>query len=180
MTAVRQTESHPGDATGSWTPAAAKDRISSTLFLAALIHGVVILGVTFGGPDGAFQPVTSLDVVLLLDTTAQQTAPDDATALAQQNLDGAGNVEQTATLTTAAAGSTEPLPPGPDQSGEVRPERPGADAPDALIVTTAPGNRAPEQRDAGTQAQVAAQRTALQGAITSVEVIDEAAAETRS
>ena len=179
MTAVRQTESHPGDATGSWTPAAAKDRISSTLFLAALIHGVVILGVTFGRPDGAFQPVTSLDVVLLLDTTAQQTAPDDATALAQQNLDGAGNVEQTATLTTAAAGSTEPLPPGPDQSGEVRPERPGADAPDALIVTTAPGNRAPEQRDAGTQAQVAAQRTALQGAITNVEVIDEAAAETR-
>lgn len=179
MATGRQSEASAGTAPGSWTNRAARDRFSSTLFLAALIHGILILGVTFGTSDGGFKPVTSLDVVLLLDTATQQPAPDDAQALAQQNLDGAGNVENAATLMTAAAGAVEPLPPGPDRAGELQPERPGERAPDPLILTTAPGSAAPRQTEQGTPAaQLAVQRTALPGATAMVEVIDEAATET--
>lgn len=180
MATGRQRDVHPHEATGAWTMAAAKDRFSSTLFLAALIHGVVILGVTFGSIDSGFQPVTSLDVVLLLDTAAQQPAPEDARALAQRNLDGAGNVEDTATLTTAARGAVEPLPPGPDQPGADRPEQPGRRTPDALVMTTAPGNTVQEREDPGEiEVRPARQRTALPGAASMVEVVDEAATETR-
>lgn len=179
MATGRQTEANPGSAPGSWTHAAARDRFSSTLFLAALIHGIIILGVTFGAADRGSQPVTTLDVVLVLDTAAEQLPPDDAQALAQQNLDGAGNVEDAAALMTAAAGSLEPLPPGPDQPGEARPERLGERAPDALLLTTAPGSAAPDQLDRGTPAaQLATQRTALPGATTTVEVVDEASTQT--
>lgn len=180
MATGRQTEAHPGKAPGSWTTAAARDRFSSTLFLAALIHGIVILGVTFGSVDSGFRPVTSLDVVLVLDTAAQQSPPEDAQALAQRSLDGAGNVEDAATLSTAAAGSMEPLPPGPEQRGEPLPTHPGRQAPSALVLTTAPGSAIPRPEDQGQPAvQVAMQRTALPGVTTPVEVIDEAAAETR-
>ena len=180
MLAGEQTKTgRPGSAPGAWTLAAAKDRFSSTLFLAALIHGVVILGVTFGTPDGGFQPVTSLDVVLVLDTARQAEAPDDARALAQQNLDGAGNVADTPALTTAARGAVEPLPPGPERGGEARPTTPGHRAADALVVTTAPGNAAPPQEDRGEPAvRPASQRTAVPGAATMVEVIDAPARET--
>jgi hypothetical protein len=54
---------------------AARDRISSTLFLAALLHGIVILGVTFGTGGIDFEPATSLDVVLVLDTQTAEQAP---------------------------------------------------------------------------------------------------------
>ncbi len=180
MATGRQTEAHPGKAPGVWTTAAARDRFSSTLFLAALIHGIVILGVTFGSADSGFRPVTSLDVVLVLDTAAQPLPPADAQALAQRSLDGAGNVEDAATLSTAAAGSLEPSPPGPDQAGEPQPTLPGRQAPDALVLTTAPGSAAPRPDDQGQPAvQATVQRTALPGVATPVEVIDEAATETR-
>lgn len=180
MATGRHTEAHPGETPGTWTTAAARDRFSSTLFLAALIHGIVILGVTFGSIDSGFRPVTSLDVVLVLDTAEQQTPPDNAQAIAQRSLDGAGNVEDAATLSTAARGSTEPLPAGPDQAGELLPTRPGRQAPDALVLTTAPGSAAPRREEQGLPAARAAmQRVALPGAATAVEVIDEAAEETR-
>jgi protein TonB len=74
----------------------------------------------------------------------------------------------------------EPLPPGPAQAGQALPTRPGRQAPNALVLTTAPGSVAPRPEDQGQPAaQAAMQRTALPGVATAVEVIDEAAAETR-
>jgi protein TonB len=166
-----------GEAPGAWTSGAARDRISSTLFLAALFHGIVILGVSFG-TNPAFAPATSLDVVLLLDTAEQQPAPEDAYALAQQNLDGAGNVDDAA-LSTAAAGTSEALPPGPDSPGERRPQTPGERA-QSLVLTTAPGSAARQPVDPGQgPSRPAAQRTAMPGIASMVEVVDEAATETR-
>ncbi len=80
-----------------WSPESARDRLSSTLFLAALLHGVVIMGVTFTGEDDTDEqpPPNSLEVVMLTRDYERSRAPDDAQLLAQQNLIGQGNVSDT-------------------------------------------------------------------------------------
>lgn len=67
------------------------DRLGSTLFLAALVHGVIILGVTF--TVGSFddqQAVPSLNVTLVIDTERDELAADTAEVLANRNQTGAG------------------------------------------------------------------------------------------
>ena len=49
-----------------WSPEAARNRLSSTLFLAALFHGILILGVTFTADSPRRDPpATTLDVVIV-------------------------------------------------------------------------------------------------------------------
>jgi len=72
------------------------DRLSSTIFLAALAHGVVILGVTFTSttlPDTDALP--SLNVTLLLDTHDPVSPPQQPSELlANTNRIGGGRVEE--------------------------------------------------------------------------------------
>ena len=68
-----------------------KDRLASTLFVAALFHGVVILGVTFtAGPLGEIDAIPTLKVTLLADYNVTDVAREDADYLAQRNQRGAG------------------------------------------------------------------------------------------
>ena len=56
-----------------------KDRFASTLFVAALFHGVVILGVTFtAGPLGETDAIPTLKVTLLADQNVTDVAREDA------------------------------------------------------------------------------------------------------
>jgi protein TonB len=67
------------------------ERLGSTLFLAALIHGIVILGVTFtAGSIGDGGAIPSLNVTLVLDTEPEQLAVDTADFLANRDQLGAG------------------------------------------------------------------------------------------
>lgn len=67
------------------------DRLSSTLFVAALAHGIVILGVTFtAGPLGEMDAIPTLKVTLLADSDVTDIARDDADYLAQRDQRGAG------------------------------------------------------------------------------------------
>ncbi|MBL8224616.1 MAG: TonB family protein [Chromatiales bacterium] len=101
----------PGQATATappsvplpWSASAARDRLSSTAFVAALLHGILILGVSFTAAD-AFRdrpPDSSLEVVLVLTPEADREPPESAVLLAQQNLAGAGNAPAEAPLETA-------------------------------------------------------------------------------
>lgn len=80
------------------------ERLGSTLFLAALVHGVIILGVTFTAgsidDDGA---IPSLNVTLVLDTEPEELAVDTADFLANRDQRGAGQaakgLKPTSTLT---------------------------------------------------------------------------------
>ncbi len=55
------------------------ERLGSTLFLAALVHGVVILGVTFTAtPLNDEVAAPSLNVTLVLDTEREELAADTA------------------------------------------------------------------------------------------------------
>ena len=70
------------------------DRFTTTLFLAALFHGIVILGVTFALPSGDDRPTPTLEVLLL---TGEDTRAEDNTQaqyLAQRSQQGSGTTEE--------------------------------------------------------------------------------------
>ena len=74
------------------------DRLGLTLFLAAAIHGVVILGVSFQSELEQLRSPPSLDVILVQSRTEQ--APEEADYLAQANQDGGGSSEDRVRPTT--------------------------------------------------------------------------------
>jgi len=91
---------------GAAEPAAriSADRLGSTLFLAGLAHGVVILGITFSTPRAPeTSSLPSLNVTLVVDTTELDSPPPDTEWLAQADQEGGGaprdGLRPTTTLT---------------------------------------------------------------------------------
>lgn len=85
---------------------AVPDRLPAMLFLAALFHGILIIGVTFN-PELAnpFADAISLDVTIVADADQQIDRPKEAAYLAQASQQGGGNttdqVRPTAPLQSA-------------------------------------------------------------------------------
>ncbi|HET8696472.1 MAG TPA: TonB family protein [Gammaproteobacteria bacterium] len=85
------------------------DRLGSTLFLAALVHGVIILGVTFTVASiDDDRPLPSLNVTLLVDGDRDEATPEDADYIANRNSRGAGRAAEGLRPTTTLS-STQPL-----------------------------------------------------------------------
>jgi protein TonB len=98
------------------------ERLGSTLFLAALLHGVVILGVTFtAGSLGDGSTLPSLNVTLVVDTGEEELAADTAQLLANRNQRGVGEAAD-GLRPTSVLSSDDPA----SQVGDPR----GADATD--------------------------------------------------
>jgi protein TonB len=114
-----------------WSASAARDRLSSTTFVAALLHGILILGLGFGAADALRNkaPDSSLEVVLLLTPAAEQAPPADAVLLAQQNLAGAGNAPPDATLETTLGADLPAAAFGPLRAGAPAEIRSGQEVP---------------------------------------------------
>jgi len=73
-------------------PSSIGDRLGSTLFVAALVHGIVILGVTFsGGSADTTDDKPALRVALVTPSGRVTEAPDDAEFIANQNQRGGGD-----------------------------------------------------------------------------------------
>ena len=71
------------------------DRLPAMLFLAALIHGILIIGITFN-PElaGQFANTISLEVTIVADADQQIDRPDEAAYLAQASQQGRGNTTE--------------------------------------------------------------------------------------
>lgn len=68
------------------------DRLPPMLFLAALVHGILIIGITFNAMIGDdFAEAISLEVTILADPDLTNATPDDAAYLAQASQEGGGN-----------------------------------------------------------------------------------------
>src|SRR5271165_2316278 len=68
------------------------DRMLTTCFVAALIHAIVILGVTFSGPNGdSGADEAALEVVLVNDEAPRVAKNPNAKYLAQRTQLGSGN-----------------------------------------------------------------------------------------
>ena len=71
------------------------DRLPPMLFLAALIHGILIIGITFNAVIGDyFSEAVSLEVTIVADPESNFDRLDDAMYLAQASQEGSGNTEQ--------------------------------------------------------------------------------------
>ncbi len=109
------------------------ERIGSTLFVAALIHGVIILGVTFTAvPRGDDGVLPSLNVTLVLDTEREELAADTADFLANRDQRGAGQAARglrpTSTLSADQPVTQAGDPLGADATdGTPRDEAPSAE-----------------------------------------------------
>jgi protein TonB len=70
------------------------DRLTTTLFLAALFHGIVILGITFAAPRSDNSPTPTLEVLLLTSNDTKAADNADAQYLAQRNQQGSGTTDE--------------------------------------------------------------------------------------
>ena len=81
-----------------------RDRLLMTLFLAALLHGIVILGITFGANARPSDPAPGLEVLLVSDEVPTADHNPKATYLAQRTQLGSGNTrDQVAPRNRASA-----------------------------------------------------------------------------
>lgn len=73
----------------------APDRLPPMLFLAALVHGILIIGVTFNAVLGdEFRDAISLEVTIVADPDPNAQEPERAEYLAQASQEGAGNTQE--------------------------------------------------------------------------------------
>ncbi|MEE9552498.1 MAG: TonB family protein [Gammaproteobacteria bacterium] len=86
------------------------DRFGLTLCLAILVHGIIILGVTFA-PEDIIQPrYETMEIILV---QQESKPPEEAQFLAQANLEGGGDIEE-------ALSPATPLPaPFPEQEPDI-------------------------------------------------------------
>lgn len=71
------------------------DRLPAMLFLAALIHGILIIGVTFNAAiTDDWANAISLEVTIVADPDQQIDRPDEAAYLAQASQEGGGNTQE--------------------------------------------------------------------------------------
>lgn len=69
------------------------DRLPAMLFLAALVHGILIIGVTFNAAiTDQFADAISLEVTIVANPDQQIDRPDEAAYLAQASQKGGGNI----------------------------------------------------------------------------------------
>ncbi|MDP6436046.1 MAG: TonB family protein [Gammaproteobacteria bacterium] len=97
-----------------------RDNLSTMLFVAALFHGVLILGISFtaGEPPQSSSDAESLEVVLLTRDYEKRPDSQDAEYLAQQNLAGTGNTAEDEALRVAYGRDASPVMPGPEIDGQ--------------------------------------------------------------
>ena len=114
--------------------AASRDRFFTTFFLAALFHGILIIGVTFSAPAPPRGTAQAFEVLLVRDMAREKRA-EQADYLAQVTQDGAGNTVQEVSATSVPA---TPLPvdrPGAENGSALADTRPGleSEAPDLVV-----------------------------------------------
>jgi protein TonB len=83
--------------------APSRDRLTTTVFMAALVHGVIIVGVTFSGVKHEGQGAPGLEVLIVSDDVPEARNNETATYLAQRTQLGSGNADTPAARSRRAA-----------------------------------------------------------------------------
>jgi len=152
------------------------DNLATMLFVAALFHGVLILGISFtaGTPDSSPADASSMDVVLLTREYEKRPDSEDAEYLAQQSLTGSGNTEEDGALRIAYGRDANPAMPGPEQDGIDKSMQPVAEQSDAqqlLYARTPDSGVMAEKQRREKIVDSAPLRTGMPGTANSVEIL---------
>lgn len=112
------------------------DRLPPMLFLAALIHGILIIGVTFNAVlDNPFRDSISLEVTIVADPENTIAMPDEAEYLAQASQEGAGNTTEKARPRAPAQSSMPIDNAGVEDGNSLRETTDALSAADQLLVS---------------------------------------------
>jgi protein TonB len=151
------------------------DNFSTMLFIAALFHSILILGVSFtaGEADSPSAEATSVEVVLL--TREYEKRPDskDAEYIAQQNLVGAGNTTEDDELRVAYGRNASPVMPGPEREGTEREmqQSPGQSGAGQLLYAHTPNGGVRARSDRQQNTEQSTLRTGMPGTANTIEIL---------
>ncbi|MDK2779437.1 MAG: TonB family protein [Pseudomonadota bacterium] len=123
----------------SATVVTSSDRLSFALFLALLIHAVVLLGVSFTATD---RDNLSKTLEVTLASYKSDKAPDEADFIAQENQEGSGSLDEARMLTTdveATFQSNSINEASPQEQQASAPEKPQGNR--QLVTTSADSPR---------------------------------------
>jgi periplasmic protein TonB len=110
-----------------------------TLFLAAVLHGIVILGITFGSGDATGEAAPGLEVLLVSDELPTAARNDSATYLAQRTQLGSGNTDRPVAPRNRSSTAPASQSLAGDSSADSRPARRTRSPQDErVLATTAP------------------------------------------
>lgn len=82
-----------------------RDRLTTTVFMAALVHGIIIVGVTFGNTGHVQSGAPGLEVLIVTTDVPEARQNDHATYLAQRTQLGSGNTQDRDEARTPRAAS---------------------------------------------------------------------------
>ncbi len=112
-----------------------RDRLMMTVFLAAVLHGIIILGITFSA--SVHEDTTpGLEVLLVSDELPTADINPHATFLAQRTQLGSGNTDRPGRPHNRAAAQPLPAQPGAADGASEREPASGRSAEDERVLTT--------------------------------------------
>ncbi|MGH8170928.1 MAG: energy transducer TonB family protein [Steroidobacteraceae bacterium] len=112
------------------------DRLLAMLFFVALLHGVIILGLTFKSPIAGNDSAPGLQVLLVSDEVPEADRNDSATYLAQRTQLGSGNTREDVTPRNPAQAPLLPAQRGTPQGTALSAETQAAGSLDRRVLTT--------------------------------------------
>jgi periplasmic protein TonB len=113
-----------------------RDRLFVMIFLAALAHGLVILGVTFNSSFGDKSGAPGLEVLLVSDEVPEADRNDTATYLAQRTQLGSGNTREAVAPRNRASSVPIPQQDGVTDGNSLAPRGDVRGADEERILTT--------------------------------------------
>lgn len=112
------------------------DRLPAMLFLAALIHGVLIIGIAFNPAlTDELTEAISLEVTIVADTDQQIDRPDRAEYLAQTSQTGRGNTQEQVRPSAPAEAPSPVENPGSEQGDSFEDSNDRLRAADELLTS---------------------------------------------
>jgi protein TonB len=115
-----------------------RDRLLATLFLVALLHGILILGLTFGGAGGHGNLAPGLEVLLVSDEVPTADRNDSAAYLAQRTQEGSGTAPDARSPRSPAAANGVVADANDAAEGETRRiQGSSTDADERVVATSA-------------------------------------------
>ena len=115
------------------------DRLLTMLFLAGLLHGLIILGLTFSANAGD-RGARGLDVILASDELPESDKNPNATYLAQRTQKGSGNTRESVAAHNRAAARPKPAHQGSVDGDSLSDSGDLAGARDEPVLTTVAWN----------------------------------------
>jgi protein TonB len=117
-----------------------RDRLLTMIFLAALLHGLIIIGLTFNASAGGHGSAPGLEVLLVSDELPESDKNDSATYLAQRTQLGSGNTREAVAPRNRAASVPVPAQQGLPNGDSLGKGGEESGNPDERVLTTTAWN----------------------------------------